>query len=78
MGAFYGIAKRYEKLGDASMSKLYRIFALLGPILLHGTYDYIATNGSELYTMIFFAFVAVMFIASRRLVKKLVAQDSFI
>ena len=78
MGAFYGIAKRYQKLGNQSASAFYRIMAFVGPVLLHGTYDYIATDGSEAATVMFFGFVAIMFFTSWRLVKKLAASDSFI
>lgn len=43
MGAWYGLAKRYQGLGREGVSKLCRILALLFSAFLHGCYDFIAT-----------------------------------
>lgn len=41
MGYFYGLAKRADMLGDASTRKLNLVLALVVPVLLHGTYDFL-------------------------------------
>ena len=78
MGAFYGIAKRCERLGDKAASKFYRVMAYLAPVALHGTYDYIATEGSTFFTVLFFVFIVVLFSTALRLVKKMSREDIYI
>ena len=43
MGTFYGIAKKYDYAGEKGRSLLFTILSLLVPMLIHGSYDYIAT-----------------------------------
>jgi hypothetical protein len=38
MGAFYGLAKRYDNFGDEYRSRRCRRFAVLVPVLLHGSH----------------------------------------
>ncbi len=78
MGAWYGLAKRYDYAGDKSFSRVCRIMAVVFPVLLHGAYDYIATMTSPLGTLAFLAFIAVLFFVSFRMVKKLSANDRYI
>ena len=76
MGAWYGMAKRYENKGDHARSALCRKLALIVPALIHGCYDFIATiQGSSL---IFLAFIAVMFLAARNVISKESAKDQYI
>lgn len=76
MGAWYGMAKRLENSGRPSVSALCRKLALIVPALIHGCYDFIATiEGSS---FIFIAFVAVMFLAARSVIKKESAKDQYI
>ena len=59
MGVFYGMAKRLENSGEHDKSVLYRVLAVLIPVILHGAYDYIAsTEGSSWF---FVAFILVLF-----------------
>ena len=76
MGIFYGIARRYENRGDEAVSKRYRRLAVLVPVLLHGTYDYIASTDSSVW--IFFGFVAVLFVLSYILESRFARSDRFI
>ena len=78
MGAWYGLAKRYEYCGDTQKSKNCRILALLLPAFMHGSYDFIAAMQTQNYAWLFVAFVAVMFIVAFRLVKKLARTDQYI
>ena len=76
MGAWYGMAKRYENKGEHAKSALCRKLALIVPALIHGCYDFIATiQGSSL---IFLAFIAVMFLVARNVISKESAKDQYI
>ena len=76
MGVFYAIAKKYEAYGRDSDSRLYRVFSVLVPVLLHGAYDYIAsTYESGWYFVIF---VSALFIVSFMLVSKKAKNDRYI
>ncbi|MBO4407450.1 MAG: PrsW family intramembrane metalloprotease, partial [Clostridia bacterium] len=46
MGVFYAFARRSENAGAHQASKAFRILAVAIPVLLHGTYDYIASSGT--------------------------------
>ena len=66
MGAFYGLAKRYDNFGDEYRSRRC------------GTYDFIATYEYDGYAWIFVAFVVLLFAAAYRMIKKLSRDDRFI
>ncbi len=76
MGVWYGVAKRYDLAGYEAESKAAREKALLIPVLLHGTYDFIATYQNEWMSLIFLVFVIFMFRTALKLVKKTSAEDS--
>ena len=78
MGAFYGLAKRYDNLGDWGRSRQCRRLAVLVPVVLHGAYDFIATLEFDGYAWIFVAFVAVLFFLTYRMIKRLSRDDRFI
>lgn len=76
MGAFYGAAKQYEHY-NIEQSRSYRILALVVPTLLHGTYDFIATQDEGL-SPLFVLFVAVMFFAAYKVLQDLSRRDDYI
>ena len=76
MGAFYGAAKRYEHY-NIEQSRTYRILSLVVPVLLHGTYDFIATQFEGL-SPVFLVFVAILFVASYKILSNLSRQDNYI
>ena len=78
MGCWYGQAKRADNFGYPERCRLYSILALIIPMLLHGTYDYIATRTSNSITWLFVVFVAAMFFVSFTLVRKLSDHDRYI
>ncbi|MBQ6267832.1 MAG: PrsW family intramembrane metalloprotease [Clostridia bacterium] len=78
MGVFYGFARKYENYGKPAASRACRFLSLLIPMLLHGTYDYIATTQQTSGGWYFLAFVAVLFIVSYILVGKVSRQDKHI
>ncbi len=51
---------------------------MLVPVLLHGTYDFIATYEYDGYAWIFVVFVVLLFAAAYRRIKKLSCDDRFI
>lgn len=68
MGAFYGLAKKYDYAGDKAKMLFHTILSLLFPILLHGSYDYLATLEQQDAGWYFLAFIAVLFVFSYILV----------
>ena len=76
MGVFYGIAKRYDRRKNPSESKIFRVFAVVVPALLHGAYDYIASADTS--TWYFVGFIAVLFVLSYLLVGRMSKADRYI
>lgn len=64
MGVFYGVAKRQHLAGNLPASGWCRFFAVLVPAILHGWYDYIATQQTENLTSVFVTFVVLLFFAA--------------
>ncbi|MCQ2551996.1 MAG: PrsW family glutamic-type intramembrane protease [Clostridia bacterium] len=78
MGVWYGVAKRQEVIGNHNASVIFRIIAIISPMIVHGAYDYIATISSDMGTLLFFAFVVIMFFIAIRVVKRLAAHDRYL
>ena len=78
MGVFYGFARKYENCGKPQASGVCRFLCVLFPVLLHGTYDYIATSEQISGGWYFTAFVAALFAVSYYLVGKISKQDKHI
>lgn len=78
MGVWYGAAKRYELAGAEDTARIARRRALLIPALLHGCYDFIATVDKTAYSLIFAAFVIVLFLLSYRLIRRASRNDEYI
>ncbi len=78
MGAWYGLAKRKEVQGWQSASKLARLFAVICPAIVHGAYDYIATNESDMGTVAFIVFVVIMFVICFYTVRRLSMGDKYL
>jgi RsiW-degrading membrane proteinase PrsW (M82 family) len=77
MGVFYSAAKKYERYGDISSMSICRFMAILVPVLLHGSYDFIATMETDGFNYVFIIFVAILFIASNLVVKRVVSNDHY-
>ena len=78
MGAWYGQAKRYDLRGDEAASRRSRHKALWLPMLLHGTYDFVASSDSELSALVFLAFIVIMYVVAIRKVRRLSREDDYI
>ena len=76
MGVFYGFARNLENQGLKREAKQCRVFSVVVPALLHGTYDYIASSGGS--DWFFVAFIAVLFVVSYVLITKMSRKDRFI
>ena len=77
MGYFYGYAKLSETEGRFSEAREYLTLSVLVPILLHGTYDFIAFSMqiSELWMAPFFAYVALLYLIGLRRVNRSARED---
>ncbi len=75
MGTWYGTAKKYEMQGNRPAAKASRILAFLIPVLLHGTYNFIASINNDSYGWIFVAFILAMFFAAISLVNHMSRID---
>ena len=77
MGVFYGLARGHAYMRDEGRSKFFRVLALVIPALIHGTYDYIATMQSYNGSWIFVAFIAVLFVISFILIRRMSKNDRY-
>ena len=78
MGTFYGIAKKYDYAGNTFKRTLFTILSLLVPMLIHGSYDYIATLEQQGAGWYFLLFIVVLFIISYILVGQASKDDKVI
>ena len=78
MGSWYGLAKRCQLRGLRSQATACRIMAVLVPVLLHGTYDFIATIDNTAYSLIFIGFILLLFPISFITVKRAAKRDRYI
>ena len=76
MGAFYGFAKQYERIGRIDLSRRYRKFAVVVSAFIHGCYDLILTV--ELPTIAFYTYTIAMFVLAFRLLRKMSDMDRYI
>lgn len=76
MGTWYGLAKRYANEGDVQNEQKCRRMAVLIPVLLHGTYDFIASLETGYTWILFILFVIAMFFYTNRLLKREAARDT--
>ena len=75
MGTWYGLAKKQQLWGQEDLSVVSRTVAVVLPVLIHGTYDLLATMGN---TWIFILFIGVMFAISFRTIRKQSTQDHYL
>lgn len=75
MGHYYGIAKCADIWGNVQIRGRMLRRCLLVPILIHGAYDFIATDQNELLVFVFLAYIVVLDIFAMRSLKKYSGQD---
>jgi len=68
MGHYYGIATSADLLGQPQIRNRMLGRAILIPLVIHGAYDFIASDGSELLLIVFLAYILLMdYVALRAL-----------
>ena len=78
MGVFYGLASKQYNRGKKFSSKIFRIFSVVLPVLLHGSYDFIASMENTMGGLYFVAFVIILFALSFGLVNISSKNDKYI
>ncbi len=78
MGVWYGVGKRLEMAGQPSKAALCRVLAVVIPALLHGLYDYLATQLEGGLSVVFVSFVGVLFLASYIAAKLCAKRDRYL
>ena len=78
MGVFYSLAKSNDYMGNKGRSDFFNILAVVVPVLLHGSYDYIASLEAQNSSWIFIIFVLALFLVSFILVHKMAKNDRYI
>ena len=76
MGVWYGLAKRYDFMGQPGKSKTCRWLAVIIPAIMHGIYDFTATYAGLSY--VFLIFIAIMFFLAIRSVRRMSKHDKYI
>ncbi len=69
-GYYLGLAKKCALCNLKSKSMMYKILALLAPVLLHGIFDFLLLTNNEVLFGIFYCFVACLYIISYTYIKK--------
>ena len=75
MGIFYGRAKLCENRGQKAGKLINLMLGYLSAVFLHGFYDSCTMMGTTRATVAFYLFIAVMYIAVYRLIKRESAKD---
>lgn len=78
MGAWYGNARKYENCGYPHRAGLFRVLSFLFPVVLHGGYDFAATEEADHYAWIFVVFIAVLFAAALLVIRRMSKNDRYI
>ena len=75
MGIFYGRAKLCENRGNKAGKAVNLLLGYLSAVFLHGFYDSCAMTGTTRATVVFYVFVAVMYVVVYKLIKRESAKD---
>lgn len=76
MGYFFGLAKRYEVMGDKKRTKKNLKKALWIPVFTHGFYDFCLSVDYTFMLVVFFVFEIFITIYAIRMIKKLSKEDT--
>ena len=78
MGAWYGMAKKYELKGELEKSRRYKKLAVVMPVLAHGAYDFFATISGYIGSIAFIVLIALLFWICNKLIMVLSENDYYI
>lgn len=76
MGHFYGIAKAADLWNDIRVRSRMLRRSVLIPMLIHGAYDFIATDESEILTMAFLLYIILLDIVALRALRRYAGSDT--
>ncbi|MGI6205576.1 MAG: PrsW family intramembrane metalloprotease [Anaerovoracaceae bacterium] len=76
MGCYYGASKKCSVSGNANAASMMNARSLIVPILIHGTYDFCASNSSTIYTAAFFIFLIFLYFIAYNRIKSLERNDT--
>ena len=76
MGVWYGAAKHCERAGGSKTKALLRRSVIV-PMILHGIYDTIASLTGSLSTILFVAYIAVLFLLGWTTVRRAAREDLY-
>lgn len=69
-GYYLGLAKKCSLNNLKRKSIMYKAWALLMPVLLHGTFDFLLLTNNDVLFGIFYCFVALLYVVSYLYIKK--------
>lgn len=69
-GYYLGHAKEHAHHGNKAKFRLCIFLSILTPIILHGTFDYLLFLDNDIILLVFFAFVALLYMVSYCSIKK--------
>lgn len=75
MGHFYGIAKAADTWNEVRIRNRMLRRSILIPMLIHGAYDFIASDESEVLVLVFFIYILLLDVAALRALKKYAGND---
>lgn len=75
MGSYLSLAKINEIRGNNQLSKKYKIYSIVVPVIIHGIYDFCLFSGSFLLVGIFLVYVIALFVICFKKVKKISANN---
>lgn len=75
MGVFYGLARKAENLGKRGLRKIFMLLSFVFPVFLHGFYDTCCMYETTEAAILFFIFVAVMYVVVIKIVKSQSLRD---
>ena len=76
MGHYYGLAKYYERIGNAAMMKRSLSLSLWIPVVIHGFYDFCASVNNEYMGTVWLIFIIIVDIIAIRSVKRYSESDT--
>ena len=72
MGIYYAGSKLYQH------NKRYKVLSVLVPMLIHGTYDFIASLNMEYSILIFIGFLVIIYASANSIINKSSRNDRYI
>lgn len=75
MGHYYGIAKAADRYGNIEVRNKMLRRSILIPMLIHGIYDFIATQNNEMFILLFYIYIIIVDIFAYRSLIKYARQD---